>query len=183
MSCVSCWPCTRQLREMVLRPVSCQDAGAAVADARNQEEKGGHQDAQRPGGGERVQRGVRPHVHRIRAGGPGSLRYRPNRSTFAARACGMTRTVLIASSAARAAVTTTRKMTSPVVMTHSRDEQEPSRHQPRRRSRWYLVCHDLTRRTVRQQRQDGVRTGQPGRKSCWPAGAETSMAPGISGSA
>ena len=46
--------------EMVLRPVSCQDAGAAVADARNQEEKRGLQDAQRPGGGERVQRGVRP---------------------------------------------------------------------------------------------------------------------------
>ena len=38
--------------EMVLRPVSCQDAGAAVADARNQEEKRGHQDAQRLGGGE-----------------------------------------------------------------------------------------------------------------------------------
>jgi hypothetical protein len=38
MSCVSCWPRTRTAEEMVLRPVSCMDAGAAVTDARNQEE-------------------------------------------------------------------------------------------------------------------------------------------------
>jgi Hemerythrin HHE cation binding domain len=57
--------------EMVLRPVSCQDAGAAVAGARNQEER----EATRMLAVLEA-RGVRSHVRRIRASGPGSRRAR-----------------------------------------------------------------------------------------------------------